>query len=244
LKKRTKKLLLIPISLRVALVTRTLAANRQKFFASFFQKRSASFLLLLLLCAGHGARAEDQAATLCRGNPAYALNVITSILAAQLQRDHDPALDAEPPDKMAAEAVEQGVKDCADTLRRDPETAQVLASLSGNDQQLAWDAFNTNCADHVASRAACVRAEVASVHALKRMTARDEPPGAKTLVEACELVLKPDPAIAEWRECVDLGLAAHADRGAAKRCKTSVPWHVTGSGAEAGHTLAACLAGK
>jgi hypothetical protein len=214
---------------------------RQKFFGSCFQKRTA---FLLIVCFVQPARAEDSAATLCRSNPAYALNVISSILAAQLQRDHDPALDAEPPDQMAAEAVEQGVKDCADTLRRDPGTAQAMASFSGSDQQLAWDAFNTSCADHVASRAACIRAEVASVHALKRMTAEDEPPGAKALVEACELVLKPEPAIAEWRECVDLGLAAHADRGAANRCKTSVPWHVTGSGAEAGHTLAACLAGK
>jgi hypothetical protein len=205
--------------------------------------RRAAFLGCVLLCAPHAADAEDAAVTLCRSNPAYALNVIQQIVAAQLERDHDPALDTEPPDQMAAGAVELGVKECADVLHKDAATQQVLASLSGSDQQVAWDAFNTSCSDHVASRAACIRAEVGSVHALKHMTARDDPPGSKALVEACALVLKPDPAMADWRECVDDALAAHADRAAANRCKTSVPWHVTTSGADAGHTLARCLGG-
>jgi hypothetical protein len=195
-----------------------------------------------LLCAPQRqALAEDSAVTLCRSNPAYALNVIQQIVAAQLERDHDPALDTEPPDQMAASAVELGVKECADVLHKDAPTQQALLSFSGSDQQVAWDAFNTSCSDHVASRAACIRAEVGSVHALKHMTARDDPPGSKALVEACELVLKPDPAMADWRECVDDALAAHADRAAANRCKTNVPWHITTSGADAGHTLASCL---
>jgi hypothetical protein len=204
----------------------------------------AVFIAVPLLCGGHRAHAEDAEATLCRSNPAYALNVISSIIAAQMQRDHDPALDAEPPDQIAAGAVEQGVKDCADVLHKDQATMQVIAAYAPADQQIAWDAFNTSCSDHVASRAQCIRAEVDSVHALKRMTATDQPPGARTLVETCSLVLKPDPAIAEWRACVDVALSAHADRAAANRCKTSVDWHVTTSGSDAGHAVAACLGGK
>jgi hypothetical protein len=214
---------------------------------SWLASRSVALPLAIigsaLLGTSNQVHAEDAAVTLCRSNPAYALNVIQQIVAAQLERDHDPALDTEPPDQMAAGAVELGVKECADVLHRDPATLQVLASVSGSDQQVAWDAFNTSCSDHVASRAACIRAEVGSVHALKLMTARDDPPGSKALVEACELVLKPDPAMADWRECVDDALAVHADRAAANRCKTSVPWHVTTSGADAGHTLARCLGG-
>jgi hypothetical protein len=121
----------------------------------------------------------------------------------------------------------------------------VLQSFSGADREMAWDAFNTSCADHAASRADCIRAEVGSVRALKHMVAKDDPPGAKALVETCQLVLKPDPPMADWRECVDLALATHAGRGTAERCKTSVAWHTTTSGADAGHLLAACLnAGK
>ncbi len=201
----------------------------------------AAFLALPLLGAVPAARAQDAAAALCRGNPAYQLNVIAAIVQAQLQRDHDPALDAEPPDQMAASAVEQGVKDCADVLHKDPATLQAIGGYTYADQQIAWDAFNTSCSDHVASRAACIRAEVDSVHALKRMTAIDQPPGSRALVAACELVLKPDPAIAEWRACVDVALSAHADRAAADRCKTSVDWHVTTSGSDAGRALKACL---
>jgi hypothetical protein len=201
----------------------------------------AAAALAIMLLAPTLARADDAATTLCRGNPAFAPNVIQSILAAQLQRDHDPALDSEPPDQMAAEAVETGVKECAAVLRRDSATLGVLSALSGNDLQAGWDAFNTTCSDHVASRGDCIRAEVSSVHALKHLVAQDDPPGARSLVEACQLVLKPDPPMADWRECVDQALAAHADRAAADRCKTSVTWHVTNSGAEAGRTLRACL---
>jgi deoxycytidylate deaminase len=202
---------------------------------------AATLAVLLPLLTTRAARAEDAAATLCRGNPAYALNVIQGVLAAQLERDHDPALDAEPPSQMAAEAVEQGVKDCAETMHKDPAANQVIQSFAGPDREIAWDAFNTSCADHVASRADCIRAEVGAVRALKHMVAKDDPPGAKAMVETCQLVLKPDPPMADWRECVDLALATHADRGAANRCKTSVAWHTTTSGADAGHMLAACL---
>jgi hypothetical protein len=190
------------------------------------------------------ARAEDAAATLCRTNPANSLTVIQGIVNAQLQRDHDPALDTEPPDQMAAGAVELGVKQCADILRSDPSTHQALSSYTGTDLQVAWDAFNTSCANHIASRSACIRAEVASTQALRRMTQHDDPPGSKAMVEACELILKPDPAMADWRECVDQALATHAGRPAANRCKTSVAWHVTSSGADAGRELAGCLAQK
>jgi hypothetical protein len=199
---------------------------------------------LVCLLAPGAARADDAAATLCRSNPAYALNVIQGIVNAQLQRDHDPALDTEPPDQMAAGAVELGVKQCADTLRADNASQQALASYAGTDLQVAWDAFNTSCANHVGTRAACIRAEVASTQALRRMTLRDDPPGSKAMVEACELILKPDPAMADWRECVDRALATHAGRPAANRCKTSVAWHVTSSGADAGRELAACLGTK
>jgi hypothetical protein len=206
---------------------------------------TAMLTALLPLLAAQAARAEDAAAALCRGNPAFAMSVIQGVLAAQLERDHDPALDAEPPSQMAAEAVEQGVKDCAETLHHDPATGQVLQSFTGADREIAWDAYNTSCADHVASRADCIRAEVGAVRALKHMVAKDDPPGAKTLVETCQLVLKPDPPMADWRECVDLALATHPDRSAADRCKTSVAWHTTTSGADAGRMLAACLgAGK
>jgi len=206
--------------------------------------RLCRFALVVSLLTPGAAWADDAAATLCRTNPANSLIVIQGIVNAQLQRDHDPALDTEPPDQMAAGAVELGVKQCADTLHKDPATNQALLSFTGTDLQVAWDAFNTSCADHVASRAACVRAEVASTQALRRMTSRDDPPGSKAMVEACELILKPDPAMADWRECVDQALATHAARPAANRCKTSVAWHVTSSGADAGRELAACLAQK
>ncbi len=216
--------------------------NRLMRFSCDFRP-SLPAVIVCLLAPGL-ARAEDAAAALCRTNPANSLSVIQGIITAQLQRDHDPALDTEPPDQMAAGAVELGVKQCADTLHGDPATNQIMMSYTGADLQVAWDAFNTSCADHVASRAACIRAEVASTQALRRMTQHDEPPGSKAMVEACELILKPDPAMADWRECVDQALATHAGRPAANRCKTTVAWHVTTSGADAGRELAACLAAK
>ncbi len=189
------------------------------------------------------AMAEDALSALCRTNPAYSPAVMRAVLAAQLQRDHDDALDAEPPDQLAAEAVAQGVKECAEALGRDPKLAGVLAGFGGADQKVAWDAYNISCADHVGTTAECVAAEVGSVRALKRMASQDQPPGAQALVQSCELIMTADPPMADWRQCVDQGLAVHASKDAAVRCKTSVNWHVTKSGLEAGHILAACLRG-
>ena len=199
-------------------------------------------MLLALAWRAPAARAQDDAAaSLCRTNPAYSAAVMRSVLLAQLQKDHDPALDAEPPDQMAAEASEQGVKDCATELRREPSIYKALAPLSGSDLPVGWDAYNTACSDHSQTKADCIKAEVGSVRALKRMMATDQPPGAKALVESCELVLQSDPAMADWRECVDTALAAHADPGRAAHCKTSVAWHVAKTGAEAGTILRTCL---
>ncbi len=180
-------------------------------------------------------------AALCRSNPAFSVTVMRSVLDAQLSKDHDPALDADPPDQMAAEAVEQGVADCAKELKRDPSIYQAMAGLGGSELSIAWDAYNTACDTHAASKAACIKAEVGSVRALKRMAATDRPAGAKALVQTCELVLQTDPAMAEWRVCVDEALAAHATPEAAARCKTSVTWHVAKTGAEAAQTIRQCL---
>ena len=203
----------------------------------------AAFGLAVVLAWAGPAAAEDALSALCRTNPAYSPAVMRAVLAAQLQRDHDDALDAEPPDQLAAEAVEQGVKECGDALSHDAKLAGVLAGFSGADQKVAWDAFNTSCADHVGTRAECVSAEVGSVRALKRMASQDQPPGAHALVQACELIMNADPPMADWRQCVDQALAVHASKDAAQRCETSVTWHVTKSGLEAGRILAGCLHG-
>jgi hypothetical protein len=209
---------------------------------SLAMNRAAIVLALCLATqAAPAEAADDAAAALCRGNPAYSLPVMQSVLDAQLSKDHDPALDAESPDKMAAEAVEQGVTDCATELRRDPAIFQALAALSGSDLAIGWDAYNTACDSHSGSKAACIAAEVGSVRALKRMVATNQPPGAKALVETCELVLQTDPAMAEWRVCVDRSLAVHASPEAASRCKTSVTWHVAKTGAEAAQAIGQCL---
>ena len=63
---------------------------------------------------------DDAAARLCRLNPAYSLSVMRAVVDAQLAKDHDPSLDASPPDDIAAQAVEQGVAECATALRADP----------------------------------------------------------------------------------------------------------------------------
>jgi hypothetical protein len=186
---------------------------------------------------------ESPQTALCRTNPAYNLDVMRGVLLAQLQRDHDPALDAEPPDQMAAEAVEQGIKDCANDLQANPAIYAALSPLGPLDLPVGWDAYNTACTDHAASKAACIKAEVGSVQALKRMVATDQPPGAKALVEACELVLQTDPPMAEWRACVDTALAVHADPARAAQCKTTVIWHAAKTGAEAGQVLRTCLQG-
>jgi len=208
-----------------------------------FGLRAWACVGVAVVAAAAPARAQSELAALCRTNPAYSLAVMRAVLAAQLQRDHDDALDAEPPDKLAAEAVEQGVKECVDGLSRDPKLAGVLAGLSGADQKVAWDAYNISCADHAGTKAECVTAEVGSVRALKRMASQDQPPGAQALVASCELIMTADPPMADWRQCVDQGLAVHAAKEAAERCKTTVNWHVTKSGLEAGRILASCLRG-
>jgi hypothetical protein len=75
------------------------------------------------------------------------------------------------------------------------------------------------------------------------MAQKDQPPGAKALVQACQLVLTSDLAMSEWRLCVDQGLAVHASPAKAAQCKTSVTWHVAKTGAAAGNEVAACLRG-
>jgi hypothetical protein len=205
--------------------------------------RSALRALALCLAAYStpAAAADDAVAALCRTNPAYSLPVMQSVLNSQLSKDHDPALDAEPPDQMAAEAVEQGVQDCATELRRTPAIFQVMSGLSGNDLSVGWDAYNTACDNHTGTKADCIKSEIGSVQALKRMVATDQPKGAKALVETCELVLQTDPAMAEWRTCVDQALAVHASPDTAARCKTAVTWHVAKTGAEAAQPIVQCL---
>jgi hypothetical protein len=108
---------------------------------------------------------------------------------------------------------------------------------------VGWDAYNTTCDDRKASKAACIKAEIGSAQALRRMAQKDQPPGAKALVQACQLVLTSDLAMSEWRLCVDQGLAVHASPAKAAQCKTSVTWHVAKTGAAAGNEVAACLRG-
>jgi hypothetical protein len=75
------------------------------------------------------------------------------------------------------------------------------------------------------------------------MAQANQPPGARALVQACQLAMKSDLAMVEWRLCVDQGLAVHATPGKAALCKVSVNWHVAKTGAEAGAAVAACLRG-
>ncbi len=197
--------------------------------------------LLILLTAGP-AWAES-AEALCATNPAFAPDVMLRVVQLQLQGDHDPALDADTPEHIASQASTQGISECAAEVRSDPSIAAALDGLTGPDLQAGWDAYNTACADHKASRGACIDAEVKSDKALKRMVATNQPEGAKTLVQACELVMKAEPGLAEWRQCVDEALEIHASESAAKRCKLSATWHVARTGAEAGGILATCLKG-
>jgi hypothetical protein len=203
--------------------------------------RVSIFLAVIVGLGAGQAWAQDAVSVLCSSNPAYSATVMRSVLEAQLEKDHDPALDAEAPEQMAAEASAQGIKDCAAELQRDQKLNQALAALTGADLQVGWDAYNTACADRTGSKAACVKAEVGSVRALKRMMATNDPPGAKALVETCELVLKTDPAMTDWRECVDTALSVHAPAAVAAKCKIAVPWHTAKSGAEAGTLVSACL---
>ena len=203
--------------------------------------RRAAFLAALTLATT--ARAEGPEATLCRDNPAYSLTVMREVITEQLSRDHDPSLDNTPPDKLAAAAVEQGVADCVADMRRDVTLYNSIAGLSEQDRAPGWDAYNTACGDRHVSKGDCVRAEVASVQAIRRMVAHDTPKGARAIAETCDLVLQSNPPMADWRECVDLGLAAHASPEAAARCKLGVSWHTAKTGAEAGRIVGACLRG-
>lgn len=184
---------------------------------------------------------NDAATALCRTNPAYSQSVMRAVLDAQLSKDHDPALDAEPPDQMAQEAADQGIADCATELRQQPAIRKALTGLSLEDQQVGWDAYNTTCDDRKATKAECIRGEIGAAQALRHMARTNTPPGGTALVQACQLVLKQDLAMSEWRLCVDQGLAVHASPDAARRCKTDVAWHVAATGAQAGAILAACL---
>ena len=197
------------------------------------------FALLALFFAAPAM--AGPAETLCAGNPAFSEHVMLVIVQEQLQHDHDPALDADTPEKLAEKAAAQGIAECAADLRADPSISAALSGLDAADLQVGWDAYNTACADHKASRGACITAEVASSRALKRMVRTNTPPGSKSLVQTCELVMQTDPVMAEWRRCVDIGLAVHATAEKALACKTSVAWHTAKTGDEAGHLVAACL---
>jgi hypothetical protein len=198
-------------------------------------------LLLFCVFAGPAAAQNDALSRLCATNPAYGEAVMRSVLDAQLEKDHDPALDAEPPAQMASEAAALGVKDCAKDLGEHPGIAGVLVGLSAVDLNVAWDAYNTSCDDRKATKAECMKAEVGAAQALRHMAQTDQPAGARALVQACQLVLVSDLAMTEWRLCVDQGLAVHAAPGVAARCKTSVNWHVAKTGAQAGAEVAGCL---
>ena len=197
-------------------------------------------LALLLLATPALA---DQASSLCRGNPAYSQPVMLAVIREQLQHDHDAALDADTPEKLAGQAVEQGVSECAAELRNDPTLTVALSGLTKEDSSVGWDAYNTACADHKTSKGACVQAEIGSAQALKHLMGPGAAPGAKTLVQACQLVMAEDPAMVEWRTCVDQALAVHASLARAQQCRLSANWHVAKTGAEAGAQIAACLRG-
>ena len=199
-----------------------------------------STLLFLLLSGPACAQSADLMA-ICATNPAYAPDVMRSVLNAQLQKDHDEALDAEPPEQMANEAAQLGIKECTEDLAAHPAIGDALKGLALTDQQVAWDAYNTTCNDHGATKAACMKAEVGSAQALRRMSRTNDPAGSRALVAACQLVLMTDFAMVEWRTCVDAGLAVHATPARAAACKTSVNWHVAKTGAQAGAIVAGCL---
>jgi hypothetical protein len=200
-------------------------------------------VLILLGMLMSTAAMADPAEVLCARDPAFSQAVMLKIVQAELEVEHDPALDADTPENIAKQAQAQGISECAAEVRRDPSIAAAFAGLNPADEQVAWDAYNTACANRKAGRGACISAEVQSGSALKRMITTDRPEGAKTLVQTCELVMQTDPAMAEWRECVDAGLALHPSEAAAKRCKLSATWHVAKTGAEAGAIVAACLKG-
>ncbi len=198
------------------------------------------FLFVLMLSCPACA---DEAVDLCATNPAYSRGVMLAIVQEQLARDHDAALDADTPDKLADQAVAQGIGECAAEMRADPSIAVALSGVGSKDRAVAWDAYNTACADHRASRGACIRAEIGAADALKRMVSRDNPPGARSLVQMCQLVMKEDPAMVEWRVCVDTALSVHATPETVDACKIRVDYHVAKTGADAGLVVSKCLKG-
>jgi hypothetical protein len=197
------------------------------------------FMVCVLLLSGPAF--ADEAVELCSTNPAFSRGVMLEIVQEQLARDHDPALDADTPDKLADQAVAQGISECAAEMRADPSIPAAFAGLSGKDREVAWDAYNTACADHRSSKGACIQAEIGAADALKRMVSRNTPPGARSLVQTCQLVMKDDPAMVEWRICVDTALAVHASPAVVETCKVRVNYHVAKTGADAGRVVAACL---
>jgi D-alanyl-D-alanine carboxypeptidase len=199
-------------------------------------------LVFLVLLAAGPAWAET-ADSLCSSNPAFAPDVMLRVVQVELQGDHDPSLDADTPEHIASQASTQGIAECAAEVRTDPSIASALGAMKGADLQAGWDAYNTVCTDKRVSRGACISAEVNAGKALKQMTKDDEPAGAKTLVQTCTLVMKADRGNAEWKQCVDMGLAVRASGSAAKRCKMSATWHVAETGAQAGEIIANCLRG-
>ena len=197
----------------------------------------AAFALAVLATPALAGQAETISAT----NPAYSQSIMLGIVQTQLQRDHDPALDTDTPEHLATRAVAQGIAECAAELRADPSIAAAFAGLDRRDTTVAWDAYNTACADHKTSRGACISAEVGAARAIKHLMSAGSAPVARTLVQACELVLVADPAMADWRQCVDLSLASHPSAERAAQCKLSANWHAARTGAEAGALLGACL---
>lgn len=199
--------------------------------------------LVLFACTAARAAPPDAESMLCATNPAYSLQVMQSVVNAQLARDHDPSLDDAPPDQIARQAVQQGIIDCAKEMQRDPALYRVLSGLAFDERAIGWDAYNTACDDRHQSKGDCVMAEVGASRALKRMVASNNPAGSRALVQACQLVMRGTPPMTDWRECVDAGLATHAAPARAEACKLSVQWHVAKTGAEAGRLLGACLRG-
>ncbi len=196
-------------------------------------------LALLLLLAPPALAGEAE--TLCATNPAYSEHVMLAVVQTQLQHDHDPALDADTPEHLADAAVAQGIAECAADLRANPSIATALQATPEADRSVAWDAYNTACADHKASKSACIQAEVGAADALKRMIVKNQPPTAKALAQTCQLVMKEDPAMVEWRSCVDQALPLNASRDLVERCKVRVNYHVATTGAEAAQVINACL---
>jgi hypothetical protein len=184
---------------------------------------------------------DPELRTFCAGDPAFRPDAVRAVIGQELAREHDPALDDQTPEQILEGTISTGITECVRTLHRDPSIYAAIDLPDPIDRSIAWDAYNSACGDRVAARGACIVAEVAAQHALKRMSTRNVPPGARALVQACELVLVPQPPLAEWRECVDMGLANRAPPARAEACKLKLPWHTAHSGKEAGQLVQACI---